>query len=275
MGIKRKRVGMLTLVICNLVFLIIMLLPMIMPIGTSLGRYGSMFGRLFPADPTLENYMTVWTHIPLANYILNSFVYSGLSVLVSLVPALFGAYWASRVRNRLRGVFLYGLLLIEMVGIVIIIVPMIKMASLLNLIDKTAGVVLFTAAILIPFSIMLMSGFLESVPVELEEAAQLDGCSRLGAFFRVVLPLAVPGLVVTLIFSFITAWQEFLIPLTLINSPEKLPAVVGVYWLADKAHPYWELVMAGSMICVLPILILFILIQKYIVKGIMKGAVKG
>jgi multiple sugar transport system permease protein len=143
-----------------------------------------------------------------------------------------------------------------------------------NLVDTYLSLILIYSAFNLAFSIWILSSFFKSIPLEIEEAAAIDGCGRIKTLFRVVLPLALPGIVTAFIFTFIAAWNEFVIALTLTSSPEREPLTVGLTSLIGQYQVQWNFLFAGSLIAIIPVVILFISIEKWLVGGLTAGSVK-
>lgn len=228
-----------------------------------------------PAHPTLDNYGQVFLRKETAFALLNSFVITTLTVALATVVGSLAAY--SLVRFRFRGSRLIslGMLVIRTLPPVIMIVPLYMLNRSLGLIDSWWALIIAYLFFTVPFVTWMMRGFFIEVPKELEECAMVDGCSRLAAFSRVVLPLAAPGLAATAIFAAIATWNEFILALILTNSSrsQTVPIILGqqITWIGIL----WSNIAAMGVVLILPILALSILVQKYFVRGLTAGAVKG
>ena len=155
------------------------------------------------------------------------------------------------------------------------ILPVFVIFRTIGLVDTRAALVLTYVAILLPFSVITMRGFFESIPVELEEAAMMDGCSRVGALFRVILPVSVPGLVATLIFGFISSWNELIFAIILVSRPNLQTLPVGLMSMTDETRTDYGVMLAIAVLALLPSLALFGWVQRYLTTGLSAGAVKG
>jgi multiple sugar transport system permease protein len=148
------------------------------------------------------------------------------------------------------------------------------LVSGLGLIDQPLTLVVTYAALSVAFSVWFLAGYFDSVPQEIEEAAMVDGCSRIGALFRVILPMTMPALVAALVFAFIWSWNDFMIALTFISSPDQQTVPLGIYSFLGQYSVQWHYLMAASLVAVVPVVVLFLLVEKYLVKGLTAGAVK-
>jgi multiple sugar transport system permease protein len=166
-------------------------------------------------------------------------------------------------------------LITQMVSVSMIIIPMFRSLVTLNLFDSAWAVVVTIAAMPIPTMIWLLKNYFDTIPIELEEAGAVDGCTRLGALFRIVLPVAIPGVVTAVIIAFTTSYNQFFIPMVFLSSESKYPALVGVYTMASELVPPWHLVMASCLVVLVPPLVVFFLCQRYVMGGLTAGAVKS
>lgn len=229
----------------------------------------------WPKNPTLyEGYIKVlmWTNFP--RYFLNSLIVSlGSALLSTLVGALAG-YGFSRFQFTGRS-FLMGVLLAsQMLPGVLLVGPYFKMLARIGLYNTYTGLILAFCTLTLPFSAWMLKGFIDTVPHELDEAAMIDGCSRLHAFFRVVFPLITPGMVATLIFAFLLAWGDLLWVLCLTSTDSMATVTLGLSRLVTQFRVIWPQLMAGSVIAAIPPVFLYLVLQNYLVKGLTGGAVK-
>ncbi len=230
----------------------------------------------WPLNPTLyEGYgkVLLWTNFP--RYFLNSLVVSlGAALLSTAVGALAG-YGFSRFFFRGR-TFLIGVLLAsQMLPGVLLVGPYFKMLARIGLYNSYLGLIAAFTTLTLPFSAWMLKGFVDTVPHELDEAALIDGCCRRQAFLRVVLPLITPGMVATLIFAFLLAWGDLLWVLCLTSTDSMATVTLGLSRLVTQFRVLWPQLMAGSVIAVFPPMILYLILQKYLVQGLTGGAVKG
>jgi multiple sugar transport system permease protein len=225
-------------------------------------------------EPTLLFHWEVWVERGFLNFLLNSLVIAAGTICISVPIGTLAAYGLARTRSRYAGSLLFGLLAIRMLPQILLAIPFFVMARWLSLIDTYAMMILAMVAINQPFTIWLMRSFFVDVPVELDEAAMIDGCNRWQAFWHVVLPTVRPGLAVTSLFSMLLAYNEFLFALILTGSRTKtLPVAIAEYG-GEDIH-YWSLSAAGAIGIMLPAVIFTILVQRHLIRGLTFGAVKG
>ena len=248
--------------------------------------YSGVLGSLTPGDrigsPSLylryfhwQNFVEIWQKVPLAKYMMNSMVYAGGACIIAVAAAVPAGYAVSRFKFWGRHVFLFLVLITQMVSVSMIIIPMFRSLVTLNLFDSAWAVVVTIAAMPIPTMIWLLKNYFDTIPIELEEAGAVDGCTRLGALFRIVLPVAIPGVVTAVIIAFTTSYNQFFIPMVFLSSESKYPALVGVYTMASELVPPWHLVMASCLVVLVPPLVVFFLCQRYVMGGLTAGAVKS
>ena len=228
----------------------------------------------FPNHISLENFGTVIGTAGLPEAFLTSTIVAVLTTVLSLLIAVPAAYVSALYRRRITTLFLLFALVTRMVPAVTLGVPLFQIMKTLGLLDTTLGLVLAHTSTAVPLALLLMSAFFESVPKELEDAARIDGCTRFGAFVRIVLPLMPSGLAITALFSFIASWNEFLFALLLTSQKSKtVPIFIAefnsVYGLA------WGPMTAAAVLYSLPVILVTLVLQKQIVGGLTFGAVKG
>lgn len=261
----------------SLPIFIYILFPFYVMISTALKSLKEVYVHppLFWSNhPQWTNFLDVWQVIPLGNFMLSSLIIASISTALTIICAVPAAYALSRLNFPGRKLFLQVILVGQLFSPVIVIVPLFKLIVLLGLNDSYIGLILGNTAFDLTFSIWLLTSYFFAIPKDMEEAALVDGCNRLEALVRIVMPLALPGLVTVVIFAFITTWNEFMMALTFITSPEKKMITVGLFQLVGKFEVQWNLLTAGAIFGVLPTLILFMVIQKQLVKGLISGAVK-
>ncbi len=278
MKMKWKNRGKIPAVILSVVLLAVMLFPFFAMVSTMLKPAKEVYTsppHWIPRQLQLSNLAAVWQEYELGVYFKSSVIIAlGAMVLNTLitVPA---AYAVARLRFVGRKVILYLFLVIEMFSPVIVVISLFKIVAGLGLLDTYVSLIIANAVFTIAFTIWMMNGYFRSIPMEIEEAALIDGCSRVQTITRIMIPIAVPGLVTAMIYSFIFSWNEFLFGLTFIQSKEKMPLVIGLYQFVGRWTTQWELLNAAAFLAVIPVLVLFYLIEKRLVAGLAGGAVKG
>jgi multiple sugar transport system permease protein len=228
----------------------------------------------FPKIAQWRNWLDVWTTLPLARFLASSGIIASCATILTLLCTFPAAYALARLRFPGRRAYLRVILITQMLSPIVIIIPLFQLAVFFRAIDTYWSLIVFNAAFALSFAIWLMTAYFQSIPVEIEEAALVDGCSRLGVLSRITLPLAWPGVVTVVIFVFVTAWNEFLMAQTFLMTAEMKPLPVGLFSLVGKYKVEWNLISAGVIIGTIPTLALFMLIQRQIVKGLTMGAVK-
>ena len=231
--------------------------------------------NLFPSRVTLEQFSSLFASTPFPTFFKNSIVISSFTAIIATILAAGCGFALSRFVFRWQGLIRGLLLTTQIFPLVLLITPLYKLFIALHLVDTPQGLMLIYTVFNLPFAVFLMQGFFDGIPIELEEAALIDGCSRFQALWRVVLPLTRPGLVATLGFVFTGAWSELLFGLMLINSDTNKTVAVGLLSFVGKFGVDWGQITAAAVLSLLPVLLFFALIQKYLVTGLTAGAVKG
>jgi multiple sugar transport system permease protein len=236
-----------------------------------------------PQDPTLSRYRQIISSAPggdnvAANFrlaMVNSLIVATATTVVSLVVGTLGGYAFARLRFRLRRTSLFAFLAIYMLPPIALVIPLYLALAALGLLDTKTGLVVTYCSIVTPFCLWTMSNYFLSMPPDLEEAARVDGCTRLGALMRVILPLARPGLLTTAMFGFLLAWDEFLYALIFTSTTQAKTIPVAIAEFTGKFSSDFGLIAAGGVLASLPPLLLALVFQRYIVGGLTSGAVKG
>lgn len=224
---------------------------------------------------TLESYHTLVENSDFPTYVLNSILVCTTATVCAVTVALLAAYGFSRNPNfRGRKVLLISVIVTQLFPFVILITPIYAMFFRLGLVDNFLSLIISYTAISLPFSIYLLLGYLDSIPRELDEAAEMDGCSTLGVIFRVILPVAWPGVATVAIYAFVASWDEFLFAMTLMTSEENKTVPVGLAGFFGEYTTQWNLVMSASVVSTVPTLLLFMIVQRRLVSDLAAGAVK-
>jgi multiple sugar transport system permease protein len=229
----------------------------------------------YPHTFTLKNYADVWNLTPFPYYFRNSLIVSILTGLLTVFCSIFAAYSLSRFRFRGKNVVLSSFLITQMIPALTMIVPLFVIFNTLGLIDTLTSLIIPYTVTSIPFCTMMLVGFFKQVPSALEDAAAIDGCNRLHALFRVIIPVMATGIVAAFVFAFIGAWNELFFSIMFINSNKLKTIPAGISLFIQKVDINWVMLAAGAMISVLPVIVLFFMIQKYLIQGLSMGSVKG
>ncbi len=260
----------------SLLLLIVVLLPILWAVNFSLKPPGEQYSlrTIFSANYTFENYKNA-LYPAFVRYILNSILVSVGTAVAALTISLFAAYAFSRLRFWGRQTLFIGILLSQLIPITIIIIPVYQVLKALRLINSYPGLILAYLTFTVPVSIWMLKGFFDNIPIEIEEAAIIDGCTKLSAFFRVVLPISKPGVTATIVWILIATWQEMIYALTVMTSKEMRTISVGILDFFGQWTIDYPTLFAGAIIVSVPIVVVFIFLQKYFVAGLAEGAVKG
>ncbi len=228
---------------------------------------------LIPEHFTLNNFYSVWQAIPLGRYFINSMIVAAISIALNLIFSSLAAYPLARLSFKGRDTIFYLILSTMMIPFQVIMIPIFIICMKLNLTDSYLGVILPTSVS--AFGIFLMRQAYMAIPKELEETAIIDGASLFNIWWLVIVPLTRPALVTLAIFSFVASWSDFLWPLIILKDPNKYTLPVGISYLAGTFSANWRLIAAGSLISILPIILLFVFLQRFFIGGSTEGAVKG
>ena len=277
MGRVRRSINRGLLALGILAVISFVLFPFWVVVSTSLKTSGEVFrspATLIPEAFVWENYVHVFEQIPLAQHILNSLIIAGAATALNIVLSAPAAYAMARLRFRGKGIFGLGTLITQMFSPVIILIPIFQLIKTLGLLDTYWALILANTAMTIPFSTWMLIGFFRSVPIELEEAAMIDGLSRIQAMIRIALPLTMPGLVTTSIYTFVTAWNEFIFALVLAPNRYMQPITIALYSWEKNNVVEWQYLMATATVATIPTVLLFLSVRKRLTAGLMAGAIK-
>ncbi|UBU10419.1 carbohydrate ABC transporter permease [Nonomuraea gerenzanensis] len=259
-------------------WLLITLFPLYWIVVTSLKPKPEIFSvplRYWPANLTFEHYAELFAFADFGTYLLNSLLVSLVAAAAVTVIGVLGGYTLARFAFPGRGALMLAFLVTQMIPLFIALGPLYLLMSDLDLLNRLAGLMLVYVAMLVPFSTIIMRGFYERVPVALEEAAQVDGASRLAAMVRVVIPVMLPGIAATFIFAFVQCWNELFLAITFIDSEDAKTIPVAMNSFITQYDIDWGSMAAATVVSVVPTLVLFAAIRRYIVEGLTAGAVKG
>lgn len=227
-----------------------------------------------PERPTIEAYITMWTRKSYGVYFFNSVVVSLSTAVLATFTGALAAYGFSRFAVRGRIVLMGFILTTQMLPGVLLVGPYFKLLSWLGLYDTRTGLVVAFLTITLPFATWMLKGFMDGIPRELDDAARVDGASRLGIFFRIILPLALPGVVATMMFAFLLAWGDLLWVATLTHSESMVTVTLAIARTVQEFYVKWPELMAGALIGGVPSILLYLVMQRWLVQGLTAGAIK-
>jgi multiple sugar transport system permease protein len=229
----------------------------------------------FPQTPNFGNYAQVFQAQPFARFFLNSLVISSLSTILCVTIAAFAAYALARLRLRYRRIISIIIVAASMFPIVSLIVPLFQIMRGLGWLNTYWSLIVPYATFSLPISTLVLTAFFQGIPEDLESAAMIDGCSRFGALWRIIVPLAAPGVVTAAILAFVNSWNEFLLALTFNSAPDMKTVPVGVMLYQGEFTFPWPLISAAIIITIIPIVVLILIFQRRIISGLTAGGVKG
>jgi arabinogalactan oligomer / maltooligosaccharide transport system permease protein len=230
---------------------------------------------IIPDNATLDNYIRLFTEKNFLVWIWNSIIITITVATIGVVLAATSAYAFSRWKFRLRGAGLVFLLTTQMIPGAMLLIPIYLLLANLKMTNTYSGLVLAYIVSSIPFSIWILKGYYDTIPVDLEEAAMIDGASRLGTFTRMVLPLSTPALAIVFLFNFMQAWQEFPVAYRVVTNEKMWTWTLGINAMQGQFQTEWGMYAAGSVLIMLPVVLLFLYSAKWLISGLTLGSVKG
>ena len=260
------------------VICIVILYPYFVMFCTALKSRAEIFaidGTILPINALWSNFADIWTLAPMAQYMLNSILIAGGSTLIAMVCGIPAAYALARMTFKGQTAFLGFIIVSQMFAPVVLLIGIYKVISLLGMTNSLIGLVFINAAFNQAFTIWLLRGTFMSISAEMEQAATIDGCNRVQAMMKILLPVAAPGIVTTLIFIFINAWNEYTVALCLISTETIKPLTVGINIFNGYNMIEWQYLFAASIFAILPVVIMFMCIEKHLTSGLTAGGVKG
>ena len=232
-------------------------------------------GTVLPIKAMWSNFVDIWRLAPMGQYMANSVIIAGGSTLIAMVCGIPAAYALARMKFKGQTAFLGFIIVSQMFSPVVLLIGIYKVMQTLSMTNSLIGLVFINAAFNQAFTIWLLRGTFMSISAEMEQAATIDGCNRLQSMFKVLLPVAAPGIVTTLIFIFINAWNEYTVALCLISTDTLKPLTVGINIFNGYNIIEWQYLFAASLFAVLPVVALFMSIEKNLTSGLTAGGVKG
>jgi len=259
------------------VFLFITLSPLIWILSTSLKPNTEAISfppKIVPEEPTIDNYFFVLTDPTLARSLVNSLIVSIGSTALSVAVSALGGYAFARFDFRGKNIIISIILGLFMIPVVINIIPLYTMLANIGLLNSIVALMLTFQILIVPLNVLLMRNYFETIPKELEEAALIDGCSRLGVLRRITIPLSMPGFVIAAVLSFRFSWNEFILPVVLANRSDSMVFQVALYQFISIYRIEWGYLSAGITLSIIPVLVLMLTFQKQMIKGLTLGAIR-
>ena len=282
MGNERKVTGVKNIIlsVCSILLLCILLFPLFWILSTSLKTEQEIF-RIPPTIiPETLNLNSYAAQIETGDFNMfrsfaNSFIISIGATFISVILAVPASYGIAKYRFRGRKIMLLSFLVTQMLPVAVLLTPMFILFKGMNLYNTAGAAILADATIGIPFSVLILKNYFASIPRELEEAAYIDGCNYFSAFIRVLIPIAKPGVMVCGIFSFLYAWGDLAYGMTFILDQQKRPITAGIFNFMGQYGTKWSYLTAFAVVTIIPVALIFIFMQKYIISGMTSGAVKA
>lgn len=275
---NKKIISRVFLYLVVIIICLITLYPYFVTICTALKSRAEIFstsGTVFPIHAIWSNLIDVWSKAPMSSYMLNSILIAGGSTLLAMLCGIPAAYALSRMKFKGQTAFLGFVIVSQMFAPVVLLIGIYKVMMSLHLTNSIVGLIFINAAFNQAFAIWLLRGTFMSISSEMEQAATIDGCNRVQALIKILLPVAAPGIVTALIFVFINAWNEYTVALTLISTDTFKPLTVGINIFNGYNMIEWQYLFAASLYAIVPVVVLFIGIEKNLVGGLTSGGVKG
>lgn len=279
MGMRRKKImaGAAMYALLGLLASLV-LIPVLWMVSTAFKSYGETIAkppRWIPQQISFEAFGRLWSEYPFGTYFKNSFVIVLFSMAVSVFASCLAGYGLTRFKFRGRNRLMTFILVTQMFPSVMLLVPFYSIIGKMHLLDTHLGLILVYISFTVPFCTWTMLGFFRALPLDLDEAARIDGCNSWQCFSRIILPLTLPGIASTSIYAFITSWNEYMFAFILTSRPEMKTLSVGIAEMNGFQQIRWNDMMAASLMASLPLILLFICLQKYFVSGLTSGAVKS
>jgi multiple sugar transport system permease protein/raffinose/stachyose/melibiose transport system permease protein len=275
---KRSPLATSAIALAAIVLVFVCLFPFAWMALSSIKKLPELFTvppHWLPNEPTLGNYWTVLFNTNIPRDFLNSCIISGGATLVALLLAVFASYGFARFDFRGKPLLQTFVLVGQLLPTAAIIVPLFITLRWLHLINTYWGLILVYTIITLPLSVWMLTSYIRGIPADLEEAATIDGASRLGVLFRITLPLAMPGIVAVVVYSFVTCWNEFVFALVFAQDQNVKTLPIGLAEFSTEFNTDWGGVMAASMVMTIPVALLFLAFQRLFVGGLTAGATKG
>lgn len=276
---KKKTKAKVFLYIFYAIISIFFLFPLLWLLSLSFKTVPELFENppsLLPDTFAIDNYKYVLWRTNMFRYLKNSLIYCGCTIIGAMILSVPAAYAFSRFRFRGKKMLMFGVLFFQMISPLIVVIPLYRYFSRMGWLNNFWSLIAVYIALTLPFSTWSLKGYVDTIPIELDESSMIDGCTRMGTMMKIIAPLIVPGVVSVVILVFVRTWSQFIVPYILLNDQEMFPisvALVNLQSTSDAITTHY--LAAAGVIAILPTLIVFILLQRFIVSAMTAGAVKG
>lgn len=281
-GLNRKRGVRISSVLLYLLTVLLILwavAPFFWTLTSSLKTLAEVYRvppTVVPEEPTLGNYTQIFDRLPFVRFFFNSVFVSAVTIVCTVVLSVLAAYAFSRFRFPFRHVLLVAILVPRIIPSITRVIPLYQIFQELNLLDNYLSIIGPYVADALPIAVWILIGFFDGIPKELEESARVDGCTRLGALWKVVVPLTTPGIVSAALFTFLRAWNEFVLAFTFVGRGRMLTLPVAHYRVFEFfGVRNWGAINAFTILAVVPIIVFFLIFERHLIRSLVSGAVKG
>lgn len=275
---KNKKVINILIYIVLTIFTVIVLYPIINVFTISIRPDDKLFSTdlsIIPANATFRQYIELFTNRPFLRWVLNSAIISSVVTFTGVALASTAGYALSRFNFVGKQSSMLGLLTTQMFPATMLLLPMYIMLIKLQLLNSYLGIIIVYSATALPFCVWQMKGFYDTIPFSLEESARIDGCNKWQAFYKIIFPLAAPALVITALFSLMTAWSEYIVAAQVLQDTSLYTLPLGLKSFESNMSTEWGLYAAASLVVSIPVVVLFVILSKWLVSGLTLGSVKG
>lgn len=259
------------------ILLFVTIAPLVWVFSTSFKRNEESISfppKFLPENVTFDNYKFVLTDPGLVHSLINSFVVSIGSTILSVTVSALGGYAFARFEFKAKNLIMSVILGLFMIPVIINIIPLYTMLSAAGMLNSSLALILTFQILIIPLNILLLKNYFETIPKDLEESALIDGCSRLGVLMRITMPLSMPGFAIAAVLAFRFSWNEFILPIVLANRPDSMVFQVALYQFISIYRIEWGYLTAGITLAIIPVLVLMLVFQKQMIRGLTLGAIR-
>lgn len=274
-----KKITNILLYLLTLVFVLWAVVPFLWGLITSFKTISEIYSlppTIIPRSPTIANYLLVFQQLPIGRFFFNSVFVTLITIMATVVLSVLGGYAFSRFRFPMRILLLMVILIPRIIPSVTRVIPLYQLFADIGILDSYLSLILPYIADVTPIGVWILIGFFDGIPKSLDEQAQVDGCTKLGALVKVIMPLTTPGLITVALFAFVRSWNEFILALTFIGVEELMTVPVAHYRVIEFfGIRQWGAINAYTMLAVFPIITFFLIFEKQMIRGMTAGAVKG